>query len=352
MTIVRGEVLICILALLVTLSHAATWTVTTNGDSGPGTLRDIVAGAATGDNIVFASSMTITLTTGAININKALYISGDVNGNGIADDVTISGNFKFQIFYVTAPTQTVTFYCLKLTRGATTLQGGAIYHYGSPSVAINRCYISHSFAGDNGGGVFTQRPPSGPTVAVSIVYTTFYNNTATNSGGGLAVMNAVARITSCLFRENKSYAGGAISHFQSGQTTVYDSTFSGKKAVPLSTGNYSKTSAFLFSHSNLCCFVCEDGGGLPRGGAIWGYGTSYFSINECTFSGNDTQGIGIGDATYTESQAKLDSRFDPRKSSDNQHLRYMSTNEELDISEDKALVDIGAYESPFAGQSG
>jgi len=47
-------------------------------------------------------------------------------------------------------------------------------------------------------------------------------------------------------------------------------------------------------------------GSITKGGAIWNYGTSLVSINECTFSGNNAQGdSGSGDATYTEAQARL-----------------------------------------------
>jgi len=47
-------------------------------------------------------------------------------------------------------------------------------------------------------------------------------------------------------------------------------------------------------------------GDYTKGGAIWNYGTSLVSVNECTFSGNDAVGVyGTGDATYTETQARL-----------------------------------------------
>jgi len=221
--------------------------------------------------------MTITLSS-TINIAKGLYITGDVNGNGIADDVTISGNFNCLIFSVSA-TQTVTFYALKLTRGSG-VQGGAVFAYGS-NVAINRCYISHCSSIDNGGGVEVASF-SGATNVMSIIYTTFYNNTARGDGGAVGVNGAYARITSCLFRQNKAYVGGAIAHWNNGQTTIFDSTFSGNTAAAGDIGTYTK------------------------GGAIWNYGTSLVSVNRCTFSGNDAQGAnGVGDATYTEAQASL-----------------------------------------------
>jgi len=275
----RIDILLCFLALA-TVTHAATWVVSSNADSGAGTLRNTIASAVAGDVIKFAAPMHITLTSGTILIDKGLYINGDVNGNGIADDVTISGNYQYLIFQVSSATQTVTFYGLKLIRGSG-VQGGAIFAYGN-NVAINRCYIAHCSSVDNGGAVAVSSFSS-VTNVLSLVYTTFYNNSARDTGGALAMNAAYARITSCLFQKNKAYAGGAISHFNTGQSTVYESTFSGNVANPIAgLGDYTK------------------------GGAIWNSGTSFVSINRCTFSGNDAQGVnGIGDAVYTDTQAHV-----------------------------------------------
>jgi len=225
----RREVLLCLLAL-VTLSHAATWTVTNNHDSGAGSLRALVAGAASGDTIQFRGSMTITLTSGTINIDKSLYINGDVNNNGFPDDVTISGNWTYQIFLVSASS---TFFGLRLVKGAG-VQGGAIFTFASATY-INRCYIAHCTSIDNGGGVEVAQ--FGATTAMlSVIYTTFFNNTAAGAGGAIGNNNAYIRAHGNLFQNNRAYHGGAIGHWNAGQTTIFDSTFSGNQAVPSNAG--------------------------------------------------------------------------------------------------------------------
>jgi len=224
---IRREVLLCVLAL-VTLSQAATiWTVTSNADAGPGSLRAIVASAASGDSIKFASRMTINLSTGTININKTLAINGDVNANGLPDDVTINANWKSQIFYVTAPSST--FYGLRLLKGSG-VQGGAFFT-NAPSTTINRCYIAHSISSDNGGGAEVAQWGS-TAVKLTVLYSTFYNNTATYAGGAIGVDTASLKSTGNLFQNNKAYRGGAIGHWNAGQTSIYDSTFSGNQAAP------------------------------------------------------------------------------------------------------------------------
>ncbi len=81
---------------------AATFTVTSLNDSGPGSLRQAVldANATFGpDTIEFQAGLTgtITLTTGEIQITDALTLNGP--GAGV---LAISGNNKSRIFNATA----------------------------------------------------------------------------------------------------------------------------------------------------------------------------------------------------------------------------------------------------------
>ncbi|MCL2039476.1 MAG: hypothetical protein FWG85_03500 [Bacteroidetes bacterium] len=73
-------------------------TVTSDADSGPGSLRQVIADAADGATITFASSVTsITLTSSEIRIQKNLTINGGTGNSR----VTISGNNnKLSIFNV------------------------------------------------------------------------------------------------------------------------------------------------------------------------------------------------------------------------------------------------------------
>ena len=61
------------------LDHAArgaTLTVTSLADGGPGTLRQRIAAAASGDTINFKVTGTIVLTSGQLTVNKNLNIVG------------------------------------------------------------------------------------------------------------------------------------------------------------------------------------------------------------------------------------------------------------------------------------
>ena len=69
--------------------QAATLTVTNTNDSGAGSLRDTIVGAASGDTITFDSS----LSGGTIHVASTLDLLKDVtiDGSDLATPITISG---------------------------------------------------------------------------------------------------------------------------------------------------------------------------------------------------------------------------------------------------------------------
>ncbi|HEY6329725.1 MAG TPA: choice-of-anchor tandem repeat GloVer-containing protein, partial [Blastocatellia bacterium] len=79
--------------------------VTTNADTGSGSLRTVIADAASGDTITFAAALdglTITLTSGEILINKNLTITGP--GSGM---LSISGSNSSRIFFISTGTVSI-----------------------------------------------------------------------------------------------------------------------------------------------------------------------------------------------------------------------------------------------------
>src|SRR5690242_19642880 len=86
----KARILIAVVLLTVGISplHAATITVTTTNDSGPGSLRGALASAADGDTIDASGvSGTILLTSGELLVTNSVGIMGlgsdllAVNGN-------------------------------------------------------------------------------------------------------------------------------------------------------------------------------------------------------------------------------------------------------------------------------
>ncbi|MDB4673378.1 right-handed parallel beta-helix repeat-containing protein [Verrucomicrobiales bacterium] len=176
--------------------------VTNSADSGPGSLRAIVAAAAPGSIITFAVNEVI-LTSSAIEIQKPLTIDG---GN-FPENVTIRRDFntpeRFSLIAVISGDTNI-FNSLTLTNGDNTAAGGAIESFNS-QIEVNSCFIHSNSSEGRGAGIYCD----GGSLTIdesSVVY-----NTATDDGGGIALLNSsiVARNTS-ISHNNAADLGGGI----------------------------------------------------------------------------------------------------------------------------------------------
>lgn len=86
---------LCVLASATSL--AATLTVTTTADSGPGSLREALAFAVDGEVIEFSVTGTITLTSGQLLVDDSVTITGPGQ-----EDLTISGNEANRVIEIAA----------------------------------------------------------------------------------------------------------------------------------------------------------------------------------------------------------------------------------------------------------
>ena len=134
-------------------ASAATITVTSVNDSGPGSLRAAVAGAAPGDTINFSlpSPSTITLTGGAITINKALTIAGPGAGR-----LAIDGDGHPRVFVVSGAVVAISGVTIQngnadLSSG---VSGGGIYNGSDGTLTITSSTITGNQSANSGGGIF------------------------------------------------------------------------------------------------------------------------------------------------------------------------------------------------------
>jgi hypothetical protein len=245
------------LAVLEDRTVLSVLTVLNSADSGAGSLRDTLAGAQSGDTIVFDPSLmyeTITLTSGPLALSNNLMIEGPganllaISGNNAGQLFTLSGNAK------------VTLANLTLTGGMSS-QGGAVFIGGSAALTLDSDTLSANQAvGD------AQKKAMGGAVF--------------NSAGGILT------IDNTVFVNNQTNAilesfGGAIAN--AGTLTIDGVTFTGNEALG------STTPAGWWGGSGN-----PAGGNL--GGAILNLDGSTATIQLSTFSGNQAMGIGAGDA--------------------------------------------------------
>lgn len=187
--------------------------VTVVGDSGAGSLREIMAEAPAGATITFASNLsgqTILLSSGEIVVGNSM----TVDGSGLAAGIVIDGNNSSRIFYV-QPGVGFGLKGVTLTRGNGTGAvaggyGGAILNQGT--LTVTACTLATNSAAQGGGAI------SGPV--------TLANSTLTgNYGfrGGAIDADGTSSITHCTITGNSAgIDGGGFLNF-GGQFNVTNS---------------------------------------------------------------------------------------------------------------------------------
>ena len=210
--------------------------VTTTADSGPNSLRDVVASVPSGSTIIFAphlSGQTITLTSGQIELNTKVTLDASALANGIS----INGNASDRIFLVNAGVNVV-LNSLTLTNGYQGTNGvaGAILNDGT--LVLNNCTLAgNSVAPEGSGGAIAnggQLTLSGcilfantgafagaidnQSAVCTLKNCTFFGNSATDGNGGAIdnVYGATLNVLHCTFNSNSTAGyGGGIDNYQS-----------------------------------------------------------------------------------------------------------------------------------------
>jgi hypothetical protein len=179
----------------VSICPAANLTVTNTADSGPGTLRALIAASHYGDTIGFSENLagaTITLTNGQIEItNSFLFMDGIV----VAPTVIISGNNASRIFLID-PGAAVFIEDLTFVNGMVTNDfGGAIRNDGT--LVVTQCHFftnaAHGGVGQSAGNDYPMAGGSGGGGA--------------GLGGAIFSDGATLRLGGCYFSGNLAQGG-------------------------------------------------------------------------------------------------------------------------------------------------
>jgi hypothetical protein len=260
-TQMRNVTLLVLIAVLLSApAHAAT--VANTADSGPGSLRQAIANAATGETINFSSSGTITLTSGELSITKDLIISGPGASSLLIQRSSAIGTLDFRIFNI-SPGYKVVISGLTVSNGRDDA-GGGIYNEGD--LTLNDCVISGNVATENGGGIVNL--------------------------SSLAIKNCVIRGNSVAGETGDGFGGGM---YNAGTATALNCIIS-TNSVTSATGSafgggiYNDETLTLTSaviNSNSANGGPNDGGGFG-GGIDNGFGT--VDLIDSTVSANVARG--------------------------------------------------------------
>lgn len=285
---------------------AATITVTSSADAGAGTLRQAIADATSGDEIVLNIADTIHLSN-QLTIDKDLTISKLGKGEDVIDGqntvrvININGVYNVSI-------TDITIYDGKAINGGNITSSG--------NLTLTNCVIKSGYADIKGGGVYLA---TGTNVITGCTFESnqIWNNQNLNTyipyGGGLYNgQNGNTTVENCTFDGNSCRSaswtiGGGIGN--EGTIIVNNSTFvnntlestnSNYACIGAGIGNLNKD--LTMSH----CTVYNNNiiNGYNRGAGVAGWQAANMNISNSIIYGNTMQGATASDINIGQGAAK------------------------------------------------
>ncbi|MGD1699258.1 beta strand repeat-containing protein [Dapis sp. BLCC M229] len=247
-------------------------------------LREALQLVTSGSTITFADGLagTIALDSalGALDIDRAVSINGDIDGDGIGD-IIIDGQGGTQVLNV---------------------------YDGSSSelaVSLSNITITGSGSAGFGGGIFNSE-------ALEISNAIISDNSAAR-GSGILNVGTLTITDSVISGNSASNDGGGINNYD-GSTTIIDSTISGNTTSADGGAIYARTGTVTIVNSTLSSNSASDGGGIytqlvstdltvtnstissntaTRGGGVY-ISDAVASFTNTTFTGNSASSNGGG----------------------------------------------------------
>ncbi len=284
--------------------------VTTNADSGAGSLRQAITNADTtpGTDIVFDPSLanqTITLTSGAL---PTITANTTITGLG-ASELFVSGNNAYQVFSIGSGA-TVSISGMTIEDGlAANANGGAIFNAGdltltSSTITGSKATGTHSAGTGLGGGIYNKS-----SAVATLNYSTISGNTATGFGGGIVNYGGTLSLDGSSVDSNTApYGGGIFS--RAGTLTLTNASI-----VSDNTASGDAGGIFNFLGTATLTDTTVSGNmGAHRGGGIYSRGT--MSVTDSTVSGNTSYdggggienkgGLSLTDSTISGNRTRYD----------------------------------------------
>ena len=209
---------------------ATTWTVTSNADSGAGTLREAMNSAQSGDTITFGFSTptTITLASTLPTIAVNMTITGPTSGSGssLTNLVTLDGGGSVEIvkIYSSSNHIIVSVANLNFANGFSILDGGAINNESYSTLTVSNSTFTSNTSRVLGGAINNE-----PYSTLTVSNSTFTSNTSSVLGGAINnESDSTLTVSNSTFASNTAGTGGGI--VNQGEATVVNSTFVGNSA--------------------------------------------------------------------------------------------------------------------------
>jgi predicted outer membrane repeat protein len=228
------------------LNCGANLTVTTDADSGEGSLRQAIAWACPGGNITFAGDTTIHLASQLV-LSQDVTIDGGEHSVVISGDTNSDTNGDTGIFEIRGGTATLKNLVLEKGTGRqfpfpghTEAEGGAVYVDYGAGLNLSDSTLLNNHA-NYGGAILNEG-------TLTVTGSTFSGNSAFNFGGAIKNLGTLI-VTGSTFSGNSAVSGSGIENFHT--LTVTNSTFSGNIGAAIENdGNLVVTSSTFSGNSS------------------------------------------------------------------------------------------------------
>jgi hypothetical protein len=334
-------------------------TVINTADSGPGSLRDVLAAAIHGETISFDPTLngaTITLSSGQLLISNLEVI---IDASSLASGLSISGNNLHRVLNIAGSTSDVTLRNITIKNGRIVNQNGGGIYLTEGSLQMFDCVVTGCFASYNGGGI---NLGLGTTATLERCRIIGNSSTTSGFGGGLFIGGAIGTlIRNCVIAGNSNPFGGGLA-LSNSSPAIINCTIQGNSGGGLRCDTYSKpqitNSIFWGNDATTGTTSTKQIQSLPGSLPVISYSLIQDAASAASFGNENpvTWSDGNLNGTPTGSNPQFVDASDD--------LRLLVTSPALDIGNNLAsqgsldvagttriqntTVDLGAYEGEFA----